>query len=288
VQQYRDKKRPRTSANVDSRQELVWFRFDEKAINSVLRQNSIPVWGKTRPATLIWLAVEDGNGRYLIGGESLADLQNMLEQEARRFGVKLIIPLLDLEDQMALRFADVWGNFQGAISNASTRYQADAILVGRAAVSDDNEWEIKWVLYENGQATTWGVQSMDVEEVMSSGIIGTLEILASRFTEMFAAGNDGSVRITVSDVNSLKGFARVARYLKSLEQVTRVQPADLNLGKISFDLELRGSAQGLAQTIALGNTLRKAERLPANTATNVEGDFASQMTMSENSYRLLP
>ncbi|MFV2057155.1 MAG: DUF2066 domain-containing protein, partial [Thiohalomonadales bacterium] len=119
VQQYRYKKLRNNPNAASSRQIIVWFQFDEKAINSVLRQNAIAVWGKTRPATLVWLAVEDGSGRYLIGGESLADLQAMLETEARRYGVKLIIPLLDLEDQMKLKFADVWGNFQDAIANAS-------------------------------------------------------------------------------------------------------------------------------------------------------------------------
>jgi len=288
VQQYRYKKLQQQSRDASVRQELIWFRFDEGAINAVLRQNSVPVWGKTRPATLIWLALEDGGGRYLLGGENLLDIQDMLASEARRFGVKLIVPLLDLEDQMALRFADVWGNFQEAISNASTRYQADAILVGRAVVSRDNEWEIKWVLYENGQATTWGVQSMEVEDVISSGIIGTLEILASRFNSIFATGNEGSVRITITDVKTLQGFARVSRYLKSLEQVTNIQPSSLKVDQISFDLELRGNAQGLAQTIALGNTLRKSVAMPVNVDPNTNGGFPSQMTMTENSYRLLP
>ena len=95
--------------------QLAWFRFDENAVNRILRDNNVPVWGRTRPATLVWLAIEQDGSRYMLGSDSAEELRDVLEYEAQRQGMALVLPLLDLQDQRALSFADLWGNFQDSI-----------------------------------------------------------------------------------------------------------------------------------------------------------------------------
>jgi hypothetical protein len=288
VEQYLYKKPPKSGVNNATQPsgQLLWIQFGENAVNAILRKSDIAVWGKTRPATLVWLAVEEQGGRYILGGESLADLQAILQKESKRCGVKLIVPLLDLQDQMALKFADIWGNFQDAIFNASERYQADAILVGKASVSATNEWSVHWVLYENEQSTNWGSQSIDVADLLNSGVLGTLEVLASRFTKLYASTateGAGAVMLTIEDVNSLDNFARVSSYLISLEQITKLIPVGVATNMVSYEIELRGSIEGLARTISLGNTIRKV----VATAPDATLDTA-QGNAVEYRYRLLP
>lgn len=285
VQQYLYRKLSEEAKKQSTNTHLLWFQFDEKPLNNALRNKGIAVWGKTRPATVVWIAVEQGNARSLLGGEALADIRLVLEQQAKRNGVALIVPLNDLEDQMALKFADVWGNFQDAIIRASARYQGEAILVGRISQASANDWSARWDLYEGGRTSNWSAQSAVLVDVINSGIVGNMEILASRFRDLVASGSGtGSLTLTVQDVRSLTGFNRVSRYLKSLEQITAVKPIQIAAGQASFLVELRGSIEGLAQTLALGNTLRKAALTGASADASPQGTTAAL----EQTYRLLP
>ena len=56
IQQYRYRKIPEksylaTDAAVGS--QIIWLRFDERAVNKLLHKNNLPVWGRTRPQTLV-------------------------------------------------------------------------------------------------------------------------------------------------------------------------------------------------------------------------------------------
>lgn len=266
VQQFRYRRMkptPGASSQQSRYKELAWFRFDEHAVNRVLRSNNLPVWGRTRPATLAWIAVEQDGSRFLLGGDANEDLQQMVLQDAKRSGLALIFPLLDLDDQHNLTFADVWGGFQSAISEASERYKPDAILVGRLNLDSSDQWQARWSLYENGKSQDWSGRYPQISAVMQAGVSGALGLLAKRYALVFAEDEPGVFKLAVDGVNSLKDFARLQAYLKSLEQVKKVFVTRVDPGSASFRLDIRGSSEGLRQTIALGNTLSIAPETTA-------------------------
>ena len=80
----------------------LWVRFDETALNTALRDLGIPVWGKERPSVLVWLAVEDENGRHLVSLDDKPEYVGILERKAGARGIVLVFPLLDLEDSSNL------------------------------------------------------------------------------------------------------------------------------------------------------------------------------------------
>lgn len=131
--------------NESRAQTLLQTRFDAQAMARAVREAGLPLWGDERPATLVWLALEDGRQRVLLsagladdaadepasfGAEALSALQ--AAAEAR--GVPLILPLLDSQDRAQVAYADVAGGFVERVLAASERYGADAVLVGRVCV----------------------------------------------------------------------------------------------------------------------------------------------------------
>ena len=44
-----------------------------------------------------------------------------------------LVRLLDLQDQRAVQFTDVWGGFVGSVESASQRYRPQVILLGKLA-----------------------------------------------------------------------------------------------------------------------------------------------------------
>lgn len=250
--------------------QLAWFRFDENAVNQVLRDNDLPVWGRTRPATLVWLGVEENGARYILGSDSAEELRDLLDYEARRQGMALVLPLLDLQDQRELSFADLWGNFQDSIVNASARYQAESVLVGRLSLTSSDVWVGRWTLYyESGRNTSWQAQGAYPEEVLNSGVSGAVEALANQYAQTYNEDTPGVVYLAVNGVASLKDFARVNHYLSALELVKDIQPTAINENSVRFRLDIRGNAEGLAQTIKLGNVLQEDQVVIESPAANL-------------------
>ena len=283
----------------DPNSQLAWFRFDEQAVNRILRDNNLPVWGRTRPATLVWLGIEQNGSRYMLGSDSAEELRDILEYEAQRQGMALVLPLLDLQDQRTLSFADLWGNFQDSILSASNRYQADAVLVGRISLTRSDVWLGRWTLYESGRSISWQSQGNYADEVVSTGVVGAVEQLANVYAKPLGDDNPGEVILAVTGVTSLKDYARVSSYLGSLELVKDIQPTVIENNSARFRLDIRGNAEGLAQTIKLGNVLQEeqiiieAPAINTSPTTNFFGVTPSfsdsvQTQRPDYTYRLMP
>jgi hypothetical protein len=235
--------------------QMLRFRFDKTSVDKVLLDNGLPVWGATRPATLVWLAVQDDERRYLVGADAAEPVRALLSQEAQRRGLALLLPLLDLQDQMALRFADVWGGFREPVLRASTRYRTEAVLVGRLYRTPSGEWQGQWMLMQDEQAQTWAGAGALPAEVIDEGVAGAVDVLAARYAPVAGQQKAGLLPVTVTEVRNLGDYARVSRYLQSLQQVSRVHISRVEADRISFELDIKGGPESVKQTIALGNML---------------------------------
>lgn len=92
------------------------------------------------------------------------------------------LPLLDLADQSKLQVTDVWGNFEDTILAASSRYQTEAILVGRVYLSYAKTWNTRWSLYSAGERHDWEVANSDtLRNAVKEGLSKTGEVLSQRF-----------------------------------------------------------------------------------------------------------
>jgi hypothetical protein len=103
----------------------LWVQFDEDALNKIMRDYGIPLWGKERPSTLVWLASDGSTGRRLVNIEDSSDYLGMLDKRAQLRGISLIFPLFDLEDSSHLKASDIWGGFSAChvgIGAISCRY----------------------------------------------------------------------------------------------------------------------------------------------------------------------
>ena len=284
VQQYRYHKLSR-GETAPTGEELPFLElrvtFDSRAVNQLLFSTGNPVWGRARPTTLVWLAVQDQSRRFLVGGDTGKPLQEQLIRQAQRRGIPVLFPLMDLEDQVALHFTDVWGNFQDSILAASRRYQSAAVLVGRLYQRQDGEWEGRWTLYSDAEPEFWSVTASEAGAVLAAGIDSTADSLARRFAQRGNMGSDQVVVLSVSAIRSLKDYARVLKYLESIDAVTHLQVSRVEGDSVFFRLNLRGDEKGLKQAIAFGGTLAPEDSLDDTISS---GGGLSDMVFT---YRLL-
>ena len=253
AQQYRYMKTTPTLSTQQPGLEL-WVRFDETAISKLLRDNHLPVWGTTRPATLLWLVVDDHGQRELLGADSHNDTETILQDRAKLRGVPLRLPLLDLTDRAALHVSDVWGNFEGTILQASQRYQTEAVLVGRVFQSYGGNWTGRWSLYAESGRDDWTVTGTSLTDVLLPGIDKTAESLALRYAQVDQV-DTGSVLVEVKAIKGLADYNRVLKYLQSIAHVTSVQPIELTAESAVLRVTIPGGRLAVARAVALGRVL---------------------------------
>ncbi|ALP52506.1 hypothetical protein Tel_04720 [Candidatus Tenderia electrophaga] len=269
----------------DGYKRLLVARFDGQAVSQALIEANVPLWGSTRPEVLLWLAIEDRETRYLLGANAAAELESRLEAQAARRGLPLMLPLLDLDDRRQVDFGDVWGDFHHTVMQASARYSADTVLIGRLIRAEDGAWRTRWSLHyaaaPNTPSEFWQAQVNSQEEALAVGIDGAADRIARRYAQLYSPDSADSVALTVTGVGGMAGYARAMDYLESLDIVTAVEVARVRQEEVLFRVAIRGDARGLEQSIRLGSTLaRDAEAQPP-----AENELTSARTFV---YRLLP
>jgi hypothetical protein len=234
----------------------LWIRFTEKAVAKLLQNQGFPVWGKTRPATLVWLVVDDQKQRVLISNSSAHASRSYIEQEAKKKGLPFRLPLMDLADQSRLQVTDVWGNFEDTILAASSRYQTEAILVGRIYLSFAKTWNTRWSLYSAGQRYDWEVNNTEsLHSAIKEGLAKTGKELSIRFTQVNTDRESDTILVQVKNITDLKKYNHVIKYLKGLNVVTEIDVSQVNTDNVLFKIKTRSGRLGVSQAIALGHVL---------------------------------
>jgi hypothetical protein len=257
VQQYRFNEQP--PAGKETRLTL-WVQFDGVDLARELRAAGLPYWGQERPDLIAWLAIDDKGRRYLLSESDEQDAAKTLRESSTRFGLPLTLPLLDLEDQGAIRFTDVWGGFTGTIEAASARYRPQVILTGRVdRTSVTGDWRAEWQLLDSGTAQSWSGHAATLDDAIADGAAEAAGLLALRYAAVAA---DSSLRtLVVDNVQSLSDYARLSDYLKSLSPVERVELLGINESQVEFAITLGTDERNLLQIIRLGKVLQSQDGL---------------------------
>ncbi|MCA1798794.1 MAG: DUF2066 domain-containing protein [Xanthomonadaceae bacterium] len=252
VQQFRYERQESVDAEITLH---LRARFDPAALLRALRERSVPIWGRERPATLVWLAYDDGTTRGLVDSTAPPEIRAAIEGAAMARGLPLVWPLLDLEDRAALPFADLWGGFDERIDAASERYRANAVLVGRLYRVDDARWAVRWNILETGSSDGKVSGPGSLDEVAAVGPQWVADRFAERYALVPTAAGDGRTRLVVAGVTGVGEYASVMRYLGSLSPVRSVELDGVDRDEVIFALDLRGTPEQVQQAIALGSRL---------------------------------
>jgi hypothetical protein len=254
--------------------ESLWVSFDGQAIEQVLRSAGQPIWGAERPLTLVWLAVDWGQGTREIVA---ADDPERMDQEARsidrnrmirerlleiaeRRGLPIVFPLLDTTDLQSVTFADIWGGFDEAVLYASQRYDADSVLIGRIRPASNQA--NRWTYY-------FGDRDMALSGPPEVALGQVADILASEF----AIGGNlplESVVLNISGIVSVEAYGNVQRILEEIPLIERFAAVEVSGDRISYRVEARGGAARLGRALSFKGLLEQDLPDPSQSLTTLE------------------
>ena len=234
-------------------EETLWVSFDGRAIEQVLRGNGYTFWGADRPLTLVWLAVDWGQGeREIVSAddpERTSDearsidrnrlLRERLIEVAQRRGLPLVFPLLDTTDLQGVTFADIWGGFDEPVLDASQRYDVNSVLIGRVRPS-------------SSQQSRWTYHFSGVDSALSGPPEAVLGQVADLLAAEFAVGGDApveAVALNVSGVFSVEAFGSVQSMLEDIALIENFMVTEVAGDRVSYRVEIRGGADRLARAL---------------------------------------
>ncbi|HYW03900.1 MAG TPA: DUF2066 domain-containing protein [Gammaproteobacteria bacterium] len=231
--------------------------FSPPAVKQLLRKNGQLVWGDERPATLVWLAVQSNGQREIVSRSSQGDFAQALRRQARRHGLPMALPLMDQQDRQSVAFADIWGGFFDQVMQASKRYHANAVLIGRLSQASSG-WQGRWTLIQNGNRDSWQTAGDNPGAVLKSATGQLADLYINRYASRDQNGGE-TAAMTVSGVQGLDGYARVLNYLRGLSAVSGVTVLGVQADRLLLSLALDSSTSHLQQIIGLGRTLQQAQ-----------------------------
>jgi hypothetical protein len=236
------------TADGEQEARILTLHFEPSAVARLLREAELPVWGSNRPLVILWVAVNEGADRRILGESDETELAEALAEQARRRGLPVMFPILDLEDAARISSAEVWGAFLDRIELASSRYQPDAILTARVQQEISGRWSGKWSFRTED---TW--KSVDNVAFSPDQLVRTMvDQLADDLAEQYAFGSARDViALTVEGVTSVQDYAAVSAYLETLAPVVHSSIVSLSGDVAKFDLRIEGQQQQLIDLIEL-------------------------------------
>jgi len=243
--------------------DTLWISFDAEAIERVLRASGQTIWGGDRPLTLVWLAVDWGQGeREIIA----ADDPDRTTQEARSIdrnrllrerileiadkrGLPILFPLLDTTDLQGVTFSDIWGGFDDRIIDASERYDANSILIGRVRPSSSQP--NRWTYVFGDESHTW---SGPPEAVVA----GVADILAAEF----GVGGDAPlerVALNVSGVQTVNAYGSLQEILSEVSLIESFRISEVSGDVVSYQVEIRGGVDRLRRALRFAGLLEQTD-----------------------------
>ncbi|MDH5736753.1 MAG: DUF2066 domain-containing protein [Gammaproteobacteria bacterium] len=232
---------------------LLTLHFDARAVTSLLQEAGLPIWGKNRPAVMVWMAVNEGRDRYLLNSEEASPIAIRLRQHAARRGLPLVFPLMDLEDTSVISSKQVWNASLTDIDTASARYRPDATLTARLSRNASGMWSAKWYYKPSNRWLGLSRNSESLENLLAE----MMDRMANELASLYAHGSEAhNVWVRVQALGSATDYAGLSQYLGSLSLVNKAA-VDLVQGDSAwYRLTISGDKNQLVEIIDLDRKMR--------------------------------
>jgi hypothetical protein len=239
----------------------LWVQFDQDKINQLIQSAESGIWSNLRPELLVWLVREDERlQRQLLGSDEASELVMQLRTTAQQRGLPLKLPLLDLNDSMAISPIDVWGRFDDALSFASARYPHDGVIVARIYQADPilnaGYWVADWTLQLGDIRWRGEVTSVDQQQLGALLVAQVSRELAQRYRISSSATELNQWQMTVHDLSSLPQVIGAEQLLASLPSVDQVQLIGFGNTTAVFLMSLQADPNSIVQALDLSRQLR--------------------------------
>ncbi len=232
------------------------IEFDADYVTDLVARAGEPLWTANRPRVLVWLLLEDAEGRRFVSAETTPALAAELVAEFDRRGVPLQLPLYDLADSAALSTEQAWRLSGPALQAASERYRVEDILAGRVAALSSGSWVGDWSYLRAEDRSDRAVTAATSRDFSREGAAMVAESMAQRYAVAPTVDPEEGVTLSVTGVDRYADYAQIVSWLEQLELVEYANVEWVRGDEIRLRLKAQAEASQLAAIIELNRRLQ--------------------------------
>ena len=231
------------------------FEFDGSYVTRLVTQAGEPLWTANRPLVLVWLVVEDTQGRYFVNWDSAPELSAQLLAEFARRGVPVQLPLFDLADSSAVSVENAWRLHGPTLQAASARYDVQEIMAGRLVALSTGNSTGDWSYFYAGNRIDRSVTAPDAQTFVQRGVSIVAEDMSARYAVAPSGADDAGVTMSVTGVSSYADYAGIVAWLEGLELIDHANIERIQGDRVELRLRAQADAGQLAAIIELNDRL---------------------------------
>ncbi len=227
--------------------------FSQAGIDQLLAGAGLPHWGKNRPEVLAWVVFQDGGNEDWITGTG-QPVGAWLDAQAKRRGLPLRFPLLDLSDQMAVSAGTIRQQQAADIESASRRYGVDHILAGIVTPTAGG-FRGRWLVLVRGEPVRLDEQAGSLDELTAVVVGAMADRMAARYAVRTSDGSLTRLQLTIENLETLGDYARLDATLAKMAPVKKATLSEVRGATVIYRLEIEGSTRQFVDLLALNRHL---------------------------------
>ena len=237
---------------------LLRVEFDPQVLTEQMRASGLVLWGKERPETRLYVVVNNAGTSSIMSAELPtpasveADIREIILRQANNRGIPISFPelanvaLIDPNLAPSAILDSVLAAGQGT---------ADGVAVAVFDGSVGGLWEVRWLFQIANDTEKFSNQGDLVTLLAEEATDSLADIIGRRYANPVLLGHKESVQLKVGGLYDAEDFARVARYLKSLDSVENLFIQRVSDQQLIMSAVVQGGYTGLEQSIAFGKVL---------------------------------
>lgn len=213
--------------------------IDPAIIESLIKEANGTLWAEPPPPLLLWLVIDDVDGRRFGNTPAEQPLWEALDAAFTELGVSLRQPLYDLPDAVLVSPETLWRQDYGPIVEASARYGASQIMMGRLIALSAGRYIGEWIYRDETVEQSISVQAASTLALVEPGLALAMGEVRRQYAVALSENNDqGTLRVSVRNVVSLQDYQAVTRLMAGIQTLDHVRPVAVEGDTLT--LELRG------------------------------------------------
>ncbi len=251
--------------------------FEPRLIDSLIQDSQMPLWGSNRPVSILWLAIQENYSRNLVtNAEQHPEIIEAIQKNSVRRGIPVILPLMDLEDELVVSISDVWGRFSTPILEASQRYSADSVVFGRIS-QQAQTWIGRFSYVNQNKETRFEIEAEDKIKLIQALTNRLADQLCEQYCVVEETGQKNEILMNITDVRNFEMYKSLENYLNQMSSIRSIKLISIDQEQVIFRLTLLGQIESLTEGIGLSQKLIPIE----TTEENPSADSRSEDTPAE-------
>lgn len=242
---------PRDAVSTPAPTLALHVAFPPRSVDGILRSAGEPVLPANRPATLLWLVIDDGSGQRLVSRALDTLVADWLSFHAAQRAMPLLFPQMDLEDTAAVTPEQVWALETEGPRQAAARYGTESVLVGKLVRASDGSWLGEWRQTLGEESVDGQGQAADFDALAARMVDAIAESVAARYAVQTGLQATEQLRLRVDGVAGFAAYRQLSALLAGMTSVRGVQLVLIDRDTLFFDLVSDSSYESVARELSL-------------------------------------